>query len=85
VRQQLGFIAQEVEAVYPEMVNTDENGFKSVDYSKMTVVLLEAVKEQQQLIESQDERIRKLEAEQKRMLELLEKLDPDVPGKSGER
>ena len=44
--RQLGFIAQEVEALYPEMVLTDEKtGYKSVDYSRMTPVLLEAIKE----------------------------------------
>jgi Chaperone of endosialidase len=41
----LGFIAQEVEEFYPEMVMTDDNGFKSVDYSRMAPVLVEAMKE----------------------------------------
>ena len=48
---QLGFIAQEVEPLFPELVVTDSNGYKSLDYSKMTVLLLQAVKEQQQQIE----------------------------------
>jgi hypothetical protein len=44
--KQLGFIAQELEQLYPEMVHTDpETGYKSVDYAKMTPVLLEALKE----------------------------------------
>ena len=44
--KQIGFIAQEVEALYPEMVLTDpKTGYKSVDYSRMTPVLLEAIKE----------------------------------------
>ncbi|MFZ5940296.1 MAG: tail fiber domain-containing protein [Bacteroidota bacterium] len=72
--RQIGFIAQEVEKVYPEMVTTDEKGYKSVDYSKMTVVLLEAVKEQQTLIDEQNKRIEKLESDQKQMLELLKNL-----------
>lgn len=49
---QIGVIAQEVEKVYPELVNTnDKTGYKAVDYSKFTPILIEAVKEQQEQIE----------------------------------
>ena len=41
----IGVIAQEVEEVYPEFVSEGEDGIKSVDYSKMVAVLIEAVKE----------------------------------------
>ncbi len=41
---QIGVIAQEVEKIYPEFVQTDENGMKSVNYAQMTAVLIEAVK-----------------------------------------
>lgn len=44
-QRQTGFIAQELEQVYPEMVMTDDKGFKSVDYSRLTPVLVEAIKE----------------------------------------
>ena len=50
-RRQLGFIAQEIEPYYPEMVTTDADGYKSVDYSRLTPVLVEALKEQQAQIE----------------------------------
>jgi hypothetical protein len=50
-KNQIGFIAQDVEALYPEMVFTDEKGYKSVDYAKLTPVLGEAIKEQQSRIE----------------------------------
>ena len=43
--KQIGFIAQEVEKVLPEVVNTNANGYKSLDYARITVVLVEAVKE----------------------------------------
>jgi hypothetical protein len=46
-KHQIGLIAQELEMVYPELVNTDNEGYKSVDYSKLVAVLIEAVKEQQ--------------------------------------
>jgi len=48
---QVGFIAQNVESVLPEVVQTNGDGFKAVDYAKMTALLNEAIKEQQMLIE----------------------------------
>lgn len=48
--KQIGFIAQEIEKVFPELVNTDSKGFKSVAYANMSAVLLEAIKEQNQRI-----------------------------------
>jgi len=44
-QSQIGFIAQEIETVFPEMVLTDEKGYKSVDYARLTPVLVEAIKE----------------------------------------
>jgi len=41
---QMGVIAQEVESVIPSIVNTDGTGYKSVDYAKLTAVLIESVK-----------------------------------------
>jgi hypothetical protein len=42
---QIGVLASEVEQVYPELVSSPEVGYKSVDYTKLTAVLIEAVKE----------------------------------------
>ncbi len=42
---QIGFIAQDLEKLYPELVITDDNGYKSVDYPKLTPILVEAIKE----------------------------------------
>ena len=41
----LGFLAQEVEEVFPELVITDTAGYKNLDYSKLTAVLATAVQE----------------------------------------
>lgn len=41
----LGLIAQEVEQILPEVVHTDNEGYKSVQYSHIVPVLVEAVKE----------------------------------------
>ena len=53
----IGVIAQEVENILPELVSTDNNGYKAVDYTKLTPVLIEAMKEQQAIIDSQDKRL----------------------------
>ena len=50
--EQVGVLAQEVEKVYPELVSTGPDGFKSVNYAQLTPVLIEAMKEQQQQIEA---------------------------------
>jgi hypothetical protein len=47
----MGVIAQEVEEVLPEVVSTDCNGNKSVSYSNMVGLLIEAIKDQQQQID----------------------------------
>jgi len=49
--KQIGFIAQEVEKIYPEVVNTDDKGIKSVSYSSLVAPLVEAIKEQQSMID----------------------------------
>jgi Chaperone of endosialidase len=41
----MGVIAQEVEAVFPELVTTDEQGLKRVNYVGLIAPLIEAVKE----------------------------------------
>jgi len=61
-----GFIAQEVEALYPELVTTNqETSLKAVNYTGMTPILLEALKAQQAQIELLTTRLEKLEAQQK--------------------
>ena len=42
-----GLIAQEVQAVLPEVVKEREDGYLGIDYSKMVGLLVEAIKEQQ--------------------------------------
>lgn len=69
----VGIIAQEVEKVFPELVETGENGYKSVSYEKLTPVLIEAVKEQQKTIESQQQQIDELKAQIEQILRTMVK------------
>ena len=48
----LGLIAQEVETVVPEVVDTSDDGYKSINYDNLTGLLIEAIKEQQRQIEA---------------------------------
>lgn len=48
----IGFIAQEVENIFPEVVHTNsETNMKSIDYPKLVVYLVQALKEQQKEID----------------------------------
>jgi hypothetical protein len=58
----LGVVAQEVEAVVPEMVHTDEDGYKFVRYSQISALLIEAMKEQQAHIEALEATVETLKA-----------------------
>lgn len=42
---QTGLVAQDVEAVFPELVKTDDKGFKSVNYTGLIPHLIESVKQ----------------------------------------
>ena len=61
-RMEYGVIAQQIEKFVPELVSTDENGYKSVQYSHMVPLLLEAIKEQQEIINSQSKELGVLKA-----------------------
>ena len=52
--RQMGFLAQELEAIVPEAVS-DGGEYKSVNYQVLTALLTEALKEQQKQIDQQKE------------------------------
>ncbi|BAQ94451.1 tail fiber protein [uncultured phage_MedDCM-OCT-S38-C3] len=58
-KPQIGFIAQEVQKVYPEAVHTNDEGLLMLDYGKMVVPLWAQVQELQRKV---DELTEKLEA-----------------------
>ena len=47
----VGVVAQEVEAVFPEVVRTNASGYKAVRYEKLVPVLIQAVKELHEKVE----------------------------------
>jgi len=61
-KHEIGVIAEEVGAVVPEVVSYEANGkdASGVDYSRLTALLIEAVKQQQKQIAVEREQIRRL-------------------------
>lgn len=51
-QRQIGFIAQEVLEVLPEVVQQGTDGYYNVDYGRLTPMIVEAVKEQQAELDS---------------------------------
>jgi hypothetical protein len=49
-KDNMGFIAQELEEQFPELISTDDKGVKGVKYQNAVAVLFEAIKEQQNQI-----------------------------------
>ena len=56
----IGFIAQDLEEVVPEMVFTDDEGWKSVNYGQMVSLGIGGIQEQKIRVNSIYERINKL-------------------------
>lgn len=67
-KTELGFIAQEVEKVLPEVVIKDKTieEYRSVKYDKVVALLVEAIKEQQKQIDSLTIKVNKLSQKRKR-------------------
>ena len=59
---QIGLIAQEVEQIYPELVSIGPRGYKTLDYARLTPILVAAVQEQQAQIMALETRLLALES-----------------------
>jgi len=60
-----------VEFIFPELVSTDTDGYKSVAYDKLTPILVEAIKEQ-------NTQVKKLENENKDLRIMLQDLQQEI-------
>jgi len=70
----LGFIAQEIKEVLPEVVSQDNKGYYSVAYSNVVPVLVEAIKEQQQTIAQLQTQVQTLQRAQDELESLKERM-----------
>ena len=62
-KKHYGFIAQELETVYPELVTDTEIGFKAVNYIEIIPILLSQMKNMQMEIDKLKEEITKMKNE----------------------
>ena len=72
--QSFGLIAQEVEEVLPELVTKDEEGYRAVNYSKLPLMMLQAIKEmkaEQDLLKQQNAALQTRLATLEQMLQQL--------------
>ena len=58
----VGLIAQEVETALPELVHEDKEGYKHIRYQQVTALLVEAIKEQNAMIQKLSEKLAALGA-----------------------
>ncbi len=59
---QIGVLAQEIQKIYPELVQADKQGMLAVNYIQLVPVLLTAIKEQQHEIDQLKEEMKRVEA-----------------------
>ena len=78
---QIGFTSQEVEKFYPEIVVTDKEGNKSIDYTRFAPLLLQAIKEQQHVISTQKEEMTMMKEQCKAMQKDIQMLKDAVVNK----
>ncbi|MFH2140846.1 MAG: tail fiber domain-containing protein, partial [Bacteroidota bacterium] len=69
--RQIGFIAQEVNPVIPELVTTDAEGVQYVDYGRMVPVLTEAIKEMKTQNDDQQAQINALQTQLTQIQDVL--------------
>ena len=60
-KQRIGVLAQEIQEVFPELVSEDDNEMLAVNYQGLVPVLINALKEQDKIIKSQEERLTNIE------------------------
>jgi len=78
-KMQTGFIAQELEKIFPEFVTTNGEGYKQVNYAHFVSVLTSSIQELFKRSQSQDQEITALKEENARMKAYLCGKDPSAP------
>ena len=79
-----GLIAQDVEEVLPELVATDSDGYKAIDYSKLPLLTIQAVKELKAENDSLKQSVAQIDPLRQRVVE-LERLVTELLAMSGRR
>jgi hypothetical protein len=76
--KEIGVIAQDIKSQFPELVSTNKDNFLTVDYPKLTAVLLEGIKEMKKEIETIKESLKRKPRQSKKNKDEKEE---DIPKK----
>lgn len=71
-----GFVAQELEAVLPDLVTEDDDGYKSIEEASLVPFLVEALKEQQTAIDEQAAALESMRAEMESLRARVDDIAP---------
>jgi hypothetical protein len=70
-QQTMGFIAQDIQNYFPELVYKEESGFLSLHYPDFGILSIKAIQEQQKIIEKQQQEIDFLKEEIQALKKLI--------------
>jgi hypothetical protein len=74
----IGLIADELETIYPELVTQDGSGYKYLMYEKVSVILLQAIKEQQAMIAGEREKNAQMHQQLEEMYERVRNMEKNL-------
>jgi len=74
-KEHLGFIAQDLEKIMPQLVQKDDAGYYAVNYDGVIPILVEALKEQDEVVQEQSELIENQQTEMEDLKDRIEKLE----------
>lgn len=70
----IGFLAQEVVEVFPELRHESEDGFLGLAYSDFGILAVKAIQEQQEIIEAQSDQIQDLQQQVEALTEMVQQI-----------
>ncbi|MCM8627304.1 tail fiber domain-containing protein, partial [Accumulibacter sp.] len=76
---QMGFLAQDVEAIFPEWVGVDPQGFKTLTIRGFEALAVEALKQ----LKAENDGLREMLGRMQQRIDALERRRSDPPGKAG--
>ncbi|MEN9920979.1 MAG: hypothetical protein RL538_872 [Candidatus Parcubacteria bacterium] len=74
----IGLIAQDVEAQFPELVSLNDDGYRQIDFTSLQFYVIEALKELWAKVQGHDERLEDLERENDYLKERIETIEDEL-------
>jgi len=77
-KRQYGLIAQELENVFPDLVGTDNYGYKTIDYMNLFSLLIPAVQDMKEDLDVKDQTISEMKRNQDEMVKMIQDLQTQI-------